>query len=56
MSKFNSIILKIKLLYLITFRKIKNNKFRLDTSEFNKNLENVLIIFPNSEKNFKVAN
>ena len=56
MSKYNSIIIKIKLFYLILIGRIKKNT---DTIQIfknkNKKIKNILIIFPVNEQDFRVA-
>ena len=55
MLKFNSIFIKIKLLYHKLFGSIKINFSKIEIKEFNCNPQNILIIFPIEEKEFRVA-
>jgi len=56
MYKYKSIIIKIKLFYLILFGKIKKNNKIIKISKNNSiKIENILIIFPIKEEDFRVA-
>ncbi len=55
MLKFNSIFIKIKLFYHKFFGSIDQNHSKIEIKELNCNPENILIIFPIEEKDFRVA-
>ena len=56
MFKFNSILIKIKLFYFILIGKIKKNKNSIQFSDKSKlDINNILIIFPVDEDDFRVA-
>ena len=55
MSKFNSNIQKIKLLYLKLTGKINEHNFRLNTSVKENSIKKILFIFPINEEEFNVA-
>jgi len=55
-SKYNSILVKIKLFYLIIAGKIKKNHKAIKISKKTEiNMKNILIIFPIDEEDFRVA-
>ena len=55
-SKYNSILIKIKLFYLILVRRIKkqNNKIKISNRK-PADVKNILIIFPIKDEDFRVA-
>ena len=55
-SKYNSILTKIKLFYLILIRRVKkqNNKIKISNKEPT-DVKNILIIFPIKNEDFRVA-
>jgi len=56
MLKYNSILIKIKLFYLILTRKFKKISKPINISKNNKiNVKNILIIFPIKDEDFRVA-
>ena len=57
MLKYNSILIKIKLFYLILTRKFNKFKEPINLSRNNKiNVKNILVFFPIKDEDFRVAN
>ena len=57
MLKYNSILIKIKLFYLIIARKFNKIDAPINLSSNNKiNVKNILIFFPIKDEDFRVAN
>ena len=56
MTQFKDIQTKIKLFYLILFRKIKKENNLIEITQKNKKpIKNILIVFPVKESAFRVA-